>query len=68
MRYVPPKRRLTLNGLHDVISQKTVFLITTGVKTSNPTEARIFSWYGEPNILTVTAAIVAGQDAGPRAS
>jgi hypothetical protein len=36
-RYVPPKRRLTLTGLHGVISQKiTELFITTGVKTSNP--------------------------------
>jgi hypothetical protein len=26
-RYVPPKRRLTLNGLHGVISQKMVLFI-----------------------------------------
>jgi hypothetical protein len=36
-RHVPPKRRLTLNGLHGVISQKMIFFITTVVKTSNPT-------------------------------
>jgi hypothetical protein len=36
-RYVPPKRRLTFNGLHDVISQKVVLFITTAVRTSNPT-------------------------------
>jgi hypothetical protein len=35
-RYVPPKRRLKLNGLHGVISQMILF-ITTAVKTSNPT-------------------------------
>jgi hypothetical protein len=34
---VPPKRRLTLNGLHDVISQKLIPFITAAVKTSNPT-------------------------------
>jgi hypothetical protein len=27
-RYVPPKRRLTLNGLHGVISQKMILLIS----------------------------------------
>jgi hypothetical protein len=32
-RYVPPKRRLKLNGLHGVISQKTILFITTSVKT-----------------------------------
>jgi hypothetical protein len=36
-RYVSPKRRLTLNGLHGVISQKMILFITTAVKTSNPT-------------------------------
>jgi hypothetical protein len=36
-RYVPPKLRLTLNGLHSVVSQKMVPFITTVVKTSNPT-------------------------------
>jgi hypothetical protein len=36
-RYVPPKRQLTFNGLHGVISQKTVLFITTAVRTSNPT-------------------------------
>jgi hypothetical protein len=29
--------RLTLNGLHGVISQKMILFITTAVKTSNPT-------------------------------
>jgi hypothetical protein len=32
----PPKRRLTYNGLHDVVSQKTVLFVTTPVRTSNP--------------------------------
>jgi hypothetical protein len=36
-RYVPPKRRLQLNRLHGVISQKMILFITTAVKTSNPT-------------------------------
>jgi hypothetical protein len=36
-RYVPPKRLLTFNGLHGVISQKIVLFITTAVRTSNPT-------------------------------
>jgi hypothetical protein len=36
-RYVPPKRRLTLNRLHGVTSQKMILFITTAVKTSNPT-------------------------------
>jgi hypothetical protein len=36
-RYVPPKRRLQLNRLHGVISQKMILFITTAVKTPNPT-------------------------------
>jgi hypothetical protein len=31
------KRRLTLNGLQGVISQKMVLFITAAVRTSNPT-------------------------------
>jgi hypothetical protein len=37
LRYVPPKHRLTFNGLHSVISQKIVLFITTTLRTSNPT-------------------------------
>jgi hypothetical protein len=37
-RYFPPKRWLTLNGLHGVIFQKMILFITTAVKTSNPTQ------------------------------
>jgi hypothetical protein len=40
-RYVPPKRRLKLNGLHGAISQKMILFITTAVKTSNPTKSDI---------------------------
>jgi hypothetical protein len=36
-RYVSPKRRLKLDGLHGVISQKMILFITSTVKTSNPT-------------------------------
>jgi hypothetical protein len=32
-----PKRRVQLNGLHGVISEKMILFITTAVKTSNPT-------------------------------
>jgi hypothetical protein len=35
-RYFPPKRLLTFNGLHGVISQKMVRFRTTAVRTSNP--------------------------------
>jgi hypothetical protein len=34
---IPPKRRLTFNGLHGVIFHKRELLITTVVRTSNPT-------------------------------
>jgi hypothetical protein len=37
-RYVVPKHRLTFGGLHGVMSQKMIPLITTGVRTSNPTK------------------------------
>jgi hypothetical protein len=36
-RYVPPKRRLTLNRLHGVIAQKMVLFIIIAVRASNPT-------------------------------
>jgi hypothetical protein len=35
---IPSKRRLQLNRLHGVTSQKMILFITTAVKTSNPTE------------------------------
>jgi hypothetical protein len=41
----PPKRRLTFNGLHDVISQKIVIFITTAVRTSNPAYCTLFSTF-----------------------
>jgi hypothetical protein len=34
---VTPKRRFTLNGVHGIISQKKILFITTGVRTSVPT-------------------------------
>jgi hypothetical protein len=34
---VPPKRQLTFNGLHGVVSLKIAIIITTAVRTSNPT-------------------------------
>jgi hypothetical protein len=37
--YVALKRRLTVNGLHGVISQKIVLFITTAVRKLNPTGA-----------------------------
>jgi hypothetical protein len=36
--YISPKRRLTVNRLHSVVSQKMVLFITTAVRTSNPTQ------------------------------
>jgi hypothetical protein len=44
-RYVPPERQLTFNRLHSIISQKTVLLITTAVRTSNPTYHRTLYYY-----------------------
>jgi hypothetical protein len=41
--YVPPKRRLTFNGVYGVIPQKTELFITTAVGTSNPTNDRTIS-------------------------
>jgi hypothetical protein len=36
--YVTPKRRLALNNLYGVISQKLVLFMTTALRTSNPTQ------------------------------
>jgi hypothetical protein len=36
-RYFPAKRRLTISGLHGVISQKAELFLTTVGRTSNPT-------------------------------
>jgi hypothetical protein len=36
-RYVPPKRRLTFNGLHSSVFQKTECITITVLRTSNPT-------------------------------
>jgi hypothetical protein len=36
-QHFPPKRWLTFNGLHGIISQMTEFFITTAVRTSNLT-------------------------------
>jgi hypothetical protein len=38
-----PKRRLILNRLHGVISQKMLLFITTAVRTSNPTGFHLVS-------------------------
>jgi hypothetical protein len=43
-RYVPPRRRVTFNGLHGVISQKTEFFITTAIRTSNPIRNSTLLW------------------------
>jgi hypothetical protein len=37
LEVVPPKRWMTFNGLHGVISQKIELFITTAVRTSNLT-------------------------------
>jgi hypothetical protein len=39
---IPPKRRLTFNGLHGVISRKIVIFITTGERTSTPIHMLLF--------------------------
>jgi hypothetical protein len=36
-QYVPPKRRLSFNGLYSVISQKILLFVNTAVRTSDPT-------------------------------
>jgi hypothetical protein len=45
---VPPKRRLTFNGLHGVIFQKIEHFITTAVRTSGPAlpyDGQYKEWY-----------------------
>jgi hypothetical protein len=43
---VPPKCRLTLIGLHGVISHKIELFITTTVKISNPTKSIVTNFFG----------------------
>jgi hypothetical protein len=45
LRHVLPKRLLTYNELHGVISQKIEFFIISVVRTSNPTEFWMFKYY-----------------------
>jgi hypothetical protein len=54
-RYVPPKRHLTFNGLHGVMSEETEIFITTAVRTSNPT--LINSMDMSPSWEAVTCAV-----------
>jgi hypothetical protein len=71
---VPPKRRLTSNGLHGVISQTTLF-ITTAVRISNPTKWLIFctrlilekNWvcYGVPGPIWAMYRLNGIQKRGP---
>jgi hypothetical protein len=42
---VSPKHWLTFNGPHGVISQKIVLLISTAVRTSNPTQLIYIHFY-----------------------
>jgi hypothetical protein len=35
-KHIPPKERLSFNGLHSIISQKTELSIITDVTVSNP--------------------------------
>jgi hypothetical protein len=37
LRYILPKRRLSYNGLHDVVSQKAELFLVTAARTSSPT-------------------------------
>jgi hypothetical protein len=41
-RHVPPKRRLTFDGLRGVMSQTTETFVTISVRTSDPTQAAMF--------------------------
>jgi hypothetical protein len=56
-RHVPPKRRLTFNGLHGYISQKTEFFITTAVRTSNTTQIHLY-FNGIPIPTTASYPII----------
>jgi hypothetical protein len=40
-RHVPPKRRLSFNGLYGFISQKVELLVTIGVRNSNPKRMKV---------------------------
>jgi hypothetical protein len=51
-RHVPAKRRLTFNGLHNVISRKIELFITTPVKTSNPRKACALKLHDFTDLLT----------------
>jgi hypothetical protein len=51
-RYVPPERRLKLNGLHSIISQKIILFIAIAVKTSNPTSFYFFLCTIQIQLLT----------------
>jgi hypothetical protein len=44
--HVPPKRLLTLNGLHGVTSQTTELFIATALRTSNPAFIIVFVSHG----------------------
>jgi hypothetical protein len=59
-RYVPPKRRLHLNRLHGVTSEKMILFITTAVKTSNPTKLSIS--YTVPSLFIFHRNRRRGQD------
>jgi hypothetical protein len=61
-QYVPPKRRLTLNGLHGVISQKMVLFITTAVRTSNHTIIISLNMIKMLGNYLVTAQLAASQE------
>jgi hypothetical protein len=57
-RYVPPKRRVQLYGLHGVISRKMILFKTTAAKTSNPTRLYIIFALSTPTILSITESLL----------
>jgi hypothetical protein len=52
-RDIPPKRRMTFNGLQGVISQKILLFITTTVRTSNRTLHFHYMWYSEYDLRLI---------------
>jgi hypothetical protein len=43
MKYIPPKRLMTLTTLEDAISWKTELTIVTAVRTSDPRKGNVFA-------------------------
>jgi hypothetical protein len=61
-RLHPPKRQLTFNGLHGVISQKIERFITTSVRSSNPTEVPLKIYNKKIDIKELTVVSLADFD------